>query len=244
MKLEDRWMVARRGERLAERKNEGKKKRRSGGGGKGNTDIRRRKGSGGWSSGAYTANTYTTGTSMYVCTHVRVHIHGRGCGGSRVCTRIRARASYVRSFYYPRTAGSLVLCCTTLAAIIGASRVELIWMFFERHGPGAFVSQEAPSTISPNLTAATAAFLNPPPPHPPLSAPPRSATAPTARKYTPILRPCYPRIPQFIFPCTDPRESRFIGRRRECLRLRARSPDGIPADGTASWLPPLDSSTE
>ncbi|EFN73611.1 hypothetical protein EAG_08408 [Camponotus floridanus] len=48
-----------------------------------------------------------------------------------------------------------------------------------RHGPGAFVSQEAPSTIvSPNLTAATA-FLNPPPP--PLSAPPRSATAPTAR---------------------------------------------------------------
>ncbi|KYM77695.1 hypothetical protein ALC53_11705 [Atta colombica] len=83
---------------------------------------------------------------------------------------------------------------------------------------------------------------HPPPPPPPfstpasLSAPSRPAMAPTARKYTPISRPCYPRIPQFIFPCADPRESRFIGRRRECPRLRARSSDGIPADGTASCL--------
>ncbi|KYN23040.1 hypothetical protein ALC57_04824 [Trachymyrmex cornetzi] len=75
-----------------------------------------------------------------------------------------------------------------------------------------------------------------------LSAPSRPAMAPTARKYTPISRPCYPRIPQFIFPCADPRESRFIGRRRECPRLRARSPDGIPADGTASCLLPPSNS--
>lgn len=44
------------------------------------------------------------------------------------------------------------------------------------------------------------------------------------------------------FPCADPRESRFIGRRRECPRLRARSPDGIPADGTASYLLPPSNS--
>ncbi|KYQ49840.1 hypothetical protein ALC60_11015 [Trachymyrmex zeteki] len=45
---------------------------------------------------------------------------------------------------------------------------------------------------------------HPPPPPPPfstpasLSAPSRPAMAPTARKYTPISRPCYPRIPQFV----------------------------------------------
>lgn len=41
---------------------------------------------------------------------------------------------------------SLILCCTTLAAIIGGSRLELIWMFFERRNPGLSVSQETPET--------------------------------------------------------------------------------------------------
>lgn len=112
-------------------------------------------------------------------------------------------------------------------------------MFFERRTARGPPSRKKRCRPSPR----TALPLPPPPPPPPpfstpasLSAPPRPAMAPTARKYTPISRPCYPRIPQFIFPCADPRESRFIGRRRECSRLRARSLDGIPADGTASCL--------
>jgi len=106
MKLEDRWMVARRGERLAERKNEGEKKKEAAAGEKGTPIYDGERGQGAGLRRIYTADTYTTGTSMYVRTHVRVHvhIHSRGCGGSRVCTRIRARV--VREeFLLPAHAG-------------------------------------------------------------------------------------------------------------------------------------------
>lgn len=56
---------------------------------------------------------------------------------------------------------------------------------------------------------------SPPPPPQPLSSLPHDIVSlipppfPQPRKYTPILRPWYPRIPQFIFSCVDPRESWF-----------------------------------
>lgn len=49
-----------------------------------------------------------------------------------------------------RGTGGLILCCTTLAAIIGATQLELIWMFFERHGPGVSVLQETLETSAPD----------------------------------------------------------------------------------------------
>lgn len=88
----------------------GRKKGGSGGGRKGNTDIRRRKGSGGWSSAHIrTADTYTTGTSMYVRTYVYMYIYIVEDAGDHACARAYVRASYVRSFYYPRTPGSRLM---------------------------------------------------------------------------------------------------------------------------------------
>lgn len=96
-------MVARRGERLAERKNEGEKKKEAAAGEKGTHRYTTAKGVRGLVFGAYVPRRYVHDRYIDVRTHVRVHTHGRGCGGSRVCTRIRARV--VREEFLPAHGG-------------------------------------------------------------------------------------------------------------------------------------------
>lgn len=102
-------MVARRGERLAERKNEGEKKKEAAAGEKGTPIYDGERGQGAGLRRIYTADTYTTGTSMYVRTYVYMYIYIVEDAGDHACARAYVRASYVRSFYYSRTPGSRLM---------------------------------------------------------------------------------------------------------------------------------------
>lgn len=105
----DRWIVARRVGGWREGKT---RKKGNGNGRKGSTDIRRRKGSGGWSS-AYMPRICTPTRQVHRHTYVRtyiyiyihityMHIHGRRRRIQHACTRAHTCASYVRRFYHPR----------------------------------------------------------------------------------------------------------------------------------------------
>lgn len=140
----------------------------------------------------------------FVCTRVY---------GRRVSVHVRERISCIRGRV--RGAGGLILCCTTLAAIIGATRLELIWMFFERYSPGVSVSQETPETSTPDypLPPSIPVFPTPPSPPPRPSVPPcglvnihrycvrgiqeyRNLSFPTSiRNHPVLLADCAARVP-------------------------------------------------
>jgi len=178
MRPRDRWMVARRGKWLAARKNERERERERGrrekerkkekeaaaGEKRASWYIQRRKGSGGWSS-ACTPRICTPTRQVHIDgTYVHIHSH-RLRGGSRVCTRTRAHRTWVGSTIRARTrpAGSRLMLHNIGRHHWNKPGGINLNVFWAAHGPGAFVSQEALSTISPNRAAATvaAAFLNP-----------------------------------------------------------------------------------